>query len=305
MSAPAPDFGSDRHSGSGDVALAFLEALERWAAVDTSPSGHALRKDLVGFLREAQAAQPSMALVHQLAARALDVVDTGLRREDAPARLRELIGESCAAERADLREARAAVARTAGKLVTSRGSWLATLSMSGTVRDAIAKAHAQGLAPRALVGEGRPRLEGRDMASALAASGVPTWLVADAALPLLLGQASMLWLGADAVTDQGAINKIGSFGAALAARERSVPVYVMAERRKFLPATTGSLKIVEMPGAEIWDSPAAGVEPRNVYFELVPFELIRGVVVEDGVLGAREARVVALERPLPAELAAG
>src|SRR5256885_8266549 len=33
-----------------------------------------------------------------------------------------------------------------------------------------------------------------------------------------------LWLGADAVTDQGVVNKVGSYAAALAAREHSVPV---------------------------------------------------------------------------------
>ena len=114
-----------------------------------------------------------------------------------------------------------------------------------------------------------------------------------------------MWLGADAVTERGVVNKVGSFALALAAREHSVPVHVLAERRKFLPAATPALRIVEMPPEEVWDDPAAGVRPRNVYFELVPLELLRGVVVEDGVLGPTETAVVARERPLPDELAGG
>ena len=57
--------------------------------------------------------------------------------------------------------------------------------------------------------------------------------------------------------------------------------------------------------AEVWDAPAAGVRPRNIYFEVVPLSLVRGVVVEDSVLGATEAVTVARERALPDELAGG
>jgi hypothetical protein len=63
------------------------------------------------------------------------------------------------------------------------------------------------------------------------------------------------------------------------------------------------LKIVEQSPDEIWEDPAPGVKPRNIYFELVPMPLIRGVVVEDSVLGAAEAATVARERGLPEALA--
>jgi hypothetical protein len=45
------------------------------------------------------------------------------------------------------------------------------------------------------------------------------------------------------------------------------------------------------------------VRPRNVYFESVPLALVRGVVVEDAVLGSSESATLARERPLPDELA--
>jgi hypothetical protein len=73
-------------------------------------------------------------------------------------------------------------------------------------------------------------------------------------------------------------------------------------RRKFLPAATGSLGISEMPPEEVWDRPANGVRPRNVCHELVPLELVRGVAVEDAVLGATEAAQLARERELPEPL---
>jgi translation initiation factor eIF-2B subunit delta len=129
--------------------------------------------------------------------------------------------------------------------------------------------------------------------------------VVDAALPLVLSQAQQRWIGADAVTDLGVLNKIGSYAAALAAREHSVPAYALASRRKFLPASSGALKIVEKRPEEVWEAAPRAVRPRNVYFELVPMALLRGVVVEDAVLPPGEASQLARERPLPELLAGG
>jgi translation initiation factor 2B subunit (eIF-2B alpha/beta/delta family) len=299
-------FGDDRTSGSTDVAAGFLDELARRVATDASPTPAELRGSLLGWLRAAQAAQPSMALVHQLAARALAVVDAAVARDDPVAEARRSLEASCAAERADLEAATAALARQAlALLAPGGGEWIATLSSSAAIREALRLAQAEGRAPRVLLGEGRPRLEGREQAAALAAEGLPAWLVVDAALPLVLSQARQLWLGADAVTELGVLNKVGSYGAALAAREHSVPVYALASRRKFLPANTGALRIVEMPPGEVWESPPPGVRPRNVYFELVPLPLFRGVVVEDAVLSPGEAAQLARECPLPSELAGG
>jgi translation initiation factor 2B subunit (eIF-2B alpha/beta/delta family) len=295
-------FENERTAGSGDVALGFLAELERFLAVDRSTSGPGLAAGLLAWLRHAQAAQPTMALVHQLATRALEVLNAGLAREDSVAALREHLARSCAAEREDLDAARRAVSRTAVELLTANGAWIATLSHSGVVREALLAAARAGREPRVLVAESRPRLEGRALAALLAPAGVPVWLLADAALPLLVSQAAAVWIGADAVTDRGVLNKVGSYALALAAREHSVPVYALAERRKFVPAATPALRIAEMPPEEIWDAAPPGVRPRNVYFELVPLELLRGVVVEDAVIGTGEAGQLALERALPEEL---
>src|SRR5262249_55581393 len=89
-------FGDDRDSGAGGGALAFLGGVGRWGASDLSGSAPLLRASLLAWLRGAQAQQPSMALIHQLAARALQVADAGVSRGDAPAPLRGALAESCA-----------------------------------------------------------------------------------------------------------------------------------------------------------------------------------------------------------------
>jgi translation initiation factor 2B subunit (eIF-2B alpha/beta/delta family) len=302
VTVPVASFLDDRTSGSSSLGERLLAHLERWAAVDTSPDPATFRARLLAELREAQATQPAMALVHRVADRALAVADTGLERGDKVADLRAHLARSCAQEASDLVAAEAAVAKNAAGLLPEGDAWVATLSRSAMVERALESANRAGRDVRALVAEGRPLLEGREQAARLASAGVPVWLVTDAMLPLLLSQATVLWLGADAVTERGVLNKVGSFAAALAARESSVPVYVLAQRRKFIAAATPALSIPEMDGAEVWDSPPEGVTPKNVYFELVPLALVRAVVVEDGVLPPGEAGQVAREAVLPPEL---
>lgn len=297
-------FAEDRTSGSGGVAARFLSDLQHFVANDRSHSTAELRSALFTWVREAQRQAPSFALVHQFAARALSVANAGSARGDSPADLRAHLAQSCHVEAVDLAAATEGVAKTAAATITTNEPWIATLSNSTAVLEALRVVHRQGRKPRVLLAESRPRLEGRDMAKALADDGIPVWIVADAALPMLMQQAAALWLGADAVTELGALNKMGSFVAALAAREHSVTVHVLAHRRKFLPAATRSLAIAEMPAAEIWENPPQGVRPRNIYFEMVPMKLIRGICTEDGVIGPSEAVLVAQDRALPEELAA-
>lgn len=298
------DFKYGHSSGSSAVAEDFLTALERWLGQDHSPSCAAVRESLLPWLRGAQAGQPSMALVHQLAARALAVADTAVAQHESPLDLRESLLRSCDAERTDLAAAMKSAARLAAKTVPESDAFIATLSHSSAVYEALLCLHEMGRRPRVLLAESRPGLEGRDMAKRLSALGIPVWLVADSALAMLLQSAVAVWIGADAVTEHGVLNKVGSYVAALAAREHGVPVHAIAVRKKLIPAGTPALSISEMPATEIWDAPPEHVLPRNVYFEMVPHTLLRGVVVEDSVLGASEAGIAARDRELPGVLAA-
>src|SRR5262245_14690386 len=106
-------FEEDRTSGSSDVAADFLLQLRRWAGADASASGADLRTRLIEWLHDAQAAQPTMALVHQPAARALSVVETGVSRGDRPVDLRRALEETSAVEQRDLDATRVAVSRQA------------------------------------------------------------------------------------------------------------------------------------------------------------------------------------------------
>ena len=84
--------------------------------------------------------------------------------------------------------------------------------------------------------ESRPLYEGLRTAQELGERGIRVKIVVDSAASSLMGECDVVIVGADAITPDGVVNKIGTYGLALAARERKVPFYVLAGTEKLLPA---------------------------------------------------------------------
>jgi translation initiation factor 2B subunit (eIF-2B alpha/beta/delta family) len=161
-----------------------------------------------------------------------------------------------------------------------------TLSSSSAVVTAL-----QALARRCTLhvscSDSRPGLEGRALATRLAATGIPVTMFADAAIAHALAPADAVLVGADALAPQWFLNKSGTQMLAAAAAHRGIPVYVAATREKFVGATIAQrLQIGGGDATEIWDAPPPGVEIRNPYFEATPLELVSAVITDIGVLGA-------------------
>ncbi|MGH9830908.1 MAG: hypothetical protein ACREDR_47485, partial [Blastocatellia bacterium] len=118
-------------------------------------------------------------------------------------------------------------------LVTPNSTVL-THSRSSTVLLALKRAKESGKSFNVIVTESRPVMEGRTVAKSLAEAGIPVTLIADAAAALVMDKVDMVVVGADRVTENCIINKIGSYMIALAAREREIPFYTIADSSKFI-----------------------------------------------------------------------
>jgi methylthioribose-1-phosphate isomerase len=134
--------------------------------------------------------------------------------------------------------------------------------------------------------EGRPALEGRQLAVALSEAGIAVDFYTDAGLGTVLDEASMLLVGADAVSAGAWMNKVGTRGLAAAAHHHGLPVHVLATSDKLVmpalwPHVTGRWAEPE----EIWPSAPAGIRVRNPYFEAIPIDLATTVITDLGVLG--------------------
>ena len=135
--------------------------------------------------------------------------------------------------------------------------------------------------------ETRPLLQGRKTARELRKAGIPVTMFVDSALGVALTKiqgtrkVDKVFLGADAITKKGVINKIGSNLIAQIANDNKIPVYIVADSWKF---TNNKVPIEQRNLREIWDNAPKNIKIKNPAFEFVPKKFIRAIVSELGVL---------------------
>lgn len=282
----------DREHGASWLARAAAHALAEASQPD-DVRDHAVK---INYLHAAAsafvAARPSMAAVANTAARvwaaatAQPVAAPGARLHAAHAAAQALLRTWDDSSQAILSAAR--------PLLTGI---ILTHSRSGTVEAVLREMAARGDADthEIFVTESRPGGEGIALARSLASSGWHVTLIADAACGHFMREVSAVVLGADSVRDDGSVvNKIGSYLVALAARDAQVPVYVLCETLK-IAALGFPLVYEEMDPDELLPSEAAGITPRNVYFDRTPAELITHLITERGILFRNDIRLLSTE----------
>lgn len=253
----------DRRSGSSALLARGVELLQRIAAD---------RAGLVEAAAQLCRAQPAMAGFRTLA---------GLVGRTAD--------PTAALERFALQIARApsAIARNALSVLRLRKGCgplrVVTCSASQAVEAALVAAGAE-FDLVVCCAEGRPHLEGRDLARRLAAAGLAVEFYTDAAIGAAIPSAEAVLIGADAIGPEGFINKVGTAALCGLARSAGVPVYVLAGREKALGAgELASLQLGGGPPDEVWSDPPMGVSARNPYFEYVRMTSVSAVISDTAV----------------------
>jgi translation initiation factor 2B subunit (eIF-2B alpha/beta/delta family) len=155
-----------------------------------------------------------------------------------------------------------------------------THSWSSTVIELLAR-----LKPRhAIVSEARPFNEGVRVAKELVRAGISTTLITEAQMALFVHEADAVVVGADTILPDGDfINKIGTRGLALAAKDAEVPFYSVAETLK-VAAPSEPLPFSAQEGKSREICEAEWLEVRNVYYEVTPARLVTSFVTEQGVI---------------------
>ena len=138
--------------------------------------------------------------------------------------------------------------------------------------------------------ESRPMLEGREQAKYLARLGYRVKNVADVGFTPLLGVTDMVILGADRIYPDVFINKCGSQAITTLSRKQDIPVYVLADSRKFIQSENSysPLDEQEKPPQEVWKNPPEGITPVNYYFEPIPTPLVTNFITETHIIPGKE-----------------
>ena len=287
---------NDTRRGASELVRDALAAYG--ATIDETPPSAPLQPRLAEASRAILEAQPAMAPLLALAC-AVVRATTGAADGGMIAARQALLEFAARLDRIT-RE----VPERADALIPAGGRVL-TLSASSTVRRTLCNAAGRRTFDVVCL-EGRPGLEGRDLAACLAAKGIPVSVAVDAACGAVVRDCDVVLIGADSIGDMGLVNKIGTRAAALLARRAGEPMYPLADSTKLLPAGWPQDLDDARAAAEVWPEAPDGVAIWKLYFEATPLAYLDGVVTEDGLRSEAdvEAQRARLHVPAPLRSAA-
>ncbi len=271
---------ADRVHGASYLALRGLEVLRDkagWLAFRSESPAVAWER-LKRLAHRLRVARPAMAALGNRINRVMYACRTVQTAACVEQTAHRAIGEAVTADED--------AASHAAHLIA--GQRVLTLSRSATVLAAIRSARPR---PSVVVAASAPGGEGVGVAETLAAEGFHVTLVADAAVATVVAGVDLVLVGADAVLPSGAVvNKTGTRGAAMAARQQGIPFYAAAARDKV--RLDEAFVTEQGPPAELYGGPAP-VAVENPTFDLTPPELVSGIITEVGRLDPDDIPLVA------------
>lgn len=273
------DIAANNHSGAAEIAEQGAEVLLRCARTSDVATPEDFRRELRSIVWALIHAQPAMAPLVNL----VNAVLWKIEGIDSLRALRQAVADAAVDFKRQLHVHEAAIAESVLPLIPE-GARVLTNSRSTTVRAALRHAQRAGRRFSVICAEGRPGLEGRKMATELAEDNIEVTLVVDALAISMVPRANLVLVGTDHLTARGLMNKVGTYGVALAAHSNNVPVYALCSSAKFLPPGYTPPAQVRWPVDEVWAGPPPGITIKNLYFDCTPLTEISGLVTEQGVL---------------------
>lgn len=171
--------------------------------------------------------------------------------------------------------------------IIKNGDVIFTHCHSTNVTNALIYSHKKGKKFEVYNTETRPLFQGRKTAKSLRRAGIKVTIFVDSALGIALSKeqgtkkVDKVFIGADAITKKGVINKVGSEVIAQIAKNQKIPFYVVADSWKF---TKKQVPIEQRKLNEVWDNVPKKIKVKNPAFEFVDKKYITGIISELGNL---------------------
>ena len=175
--------------------------------------------------------------------------------------------------------------------IIENGDVIFTHCHSTTVVKALIYAKKKGKRFQVYSTETRPLLQGRKTANDLVKNGINVEMFVDSAAMILFSgkqgvkKPSKFIIGADALTKEGVVNKIGSGMFAKMANENKIPVFIVSNSWKF---TNERLKIEQRSYDEVWKEAPKNLKIKNFAFEQIDKKYITKIISELGVMSYNE-----------------
>lgn len=275
---------NDLLSGAAEIALRAITVFQTVSQLDLEQSIEVTKCDFAYTARKLVEAQPAMAPLFHLANQVLSAIEIAKTSQE----LQKICQQTLTQFEKSLCDSVAKIADYAYDLIPT-GEFLFAYSFSSTVVSCLLNARAKGNYFRVVCSESRPSMEGRKLASRLAAGHIEVTHTFDSAMGVVLPNCSVAFMGCDGVGAPGVVNKVGSLLLALACREMKIPLYALCGTEKFLTdERLFEFENHERPGEEVWPDCPSGVNVVNRQFELVPIDYLAGLVTEFGILREKD-----------------
>ncbi len=163
----------------------------------------------------------------------------------------------------------------------------------GTALGVIRAANEEGKDIKVICDETRPLCQGARLSVfEMQQEKIPVKLAVDSAAGHLMqkGMVDIVIVGADRIAKGGVANKIGSLMVALAAKRFNIPFYVAAPKSTFdCKNSIYDVEIEERNTEEVTHIGNCRIAPEdteveNPAFDIVPSDLITGIITEDGII---------------------
>jgi len=142
--------------------------------------------------------------------------------------------------------------------------------------------------------ETRPLFQGRKTAKELGKSGIKVTMFVDSGIKIALTKdqdkeektkpVNIIFLGSDAITKKGVVNKVGSGLISEIAKYSKIPLYIVSDSLKY---SKTPVKLEQRASKEVWKTKNK-INIKDPAFEFIKKENITGIISEFGVLSYDE-----------------
>jgi ribose 1,5-bisphosphate isomerase len=280
------DIRTMRVRGALDIAIAAVNALTTVAQSDAQDTKE-LTKRLIIAAKKLKRARPTAV---SLPNAVNYIVYLAVRNKNLPlAEFRKKMVFETGKFVSEQEKALITIAEIGSNLIED-GDIILTHCNSDTVVEILKKAWDEGKKIEVVCTESRPRYQGHLTARALTSHGIPTTLIVDSAVHLMMKRMHVdkVIVGADTLCANGdLVNKIGTSQVAICAKELNIDFIVATESIKFSPQSLlGSIvPIEERDASEVLEpGKIKKLKVRNPAFDITDVSYISMIVTEYGVI---------------------
>lgn len=276
----------DNFHGASAITEMVIQAYRVLAQTDGIRSVSHLKMYAMQLGKEVVQAQPTMGSVFNFANEvALEIENSTDYRTVV-----EIIRKICGRNERRMSTDALTIAKLGSGLIEN-DTIVGTISYSSLVAKALLDAKASGKEFEVLCTESRPAGEGIALAKILGEAGIRVTLMVDAAIFSMLPRIQMIFVGADAISHRGLVNKIGTLGLCVTAKSAGIECYALCATDKVLPADYYPTIQIRKNAEEISSSVNHNVEILNYYFDITPLDYFNGLITEAGIYSPKDFRI--------------